>query len=274
MAGRATRSIRRRPLIRDRRPLYLQAVEAIQSYVSERGLAAGDRLPSEVELGALLGVGRSTIREAMGHLELARVVERRRGVGTVFMGGHGPAAVGLETLESLESLAARQGWRCQTKDIQIRPGKADDEQARRLEIEPGSPVSIITRDKARDGVPLAEMVSVVPASVIPIAALQIEFEDSITELMTRRHSPKVRFARAEVTAVPCDPRRARRLGVASGSPLLVMDEVFLGENGQVLAWNALYFVPSGIRLEVIRRAGPGPRLGPALGDGAMQQARR
>ncbi|HEY3209789.1 MAG TPA: GntR family transcriptional regulator [Actinomycetota bacterium] len=274
MAGRATRSIRRRPLIRDRRPLYLQAVEAIQSYVSERGLAAGDRLPSEVELGALLGVGRSTIREAMGHLELARVVERRRGVGTVFMGGHGPAAVGLETLESLESLAARQGWRCQTKDIQIRPGKADDEQARRLEIEPGSPVSIITRDKARDGVPLAEMVSVVPASVIPIAALQIEFEDSITELMTRRHSPKVRFARAEVTAVPCDPRRARRLGVASGSPLLVMDEVFLGENGQVLAWNVLYFVPSGIRLEVIRRAGPGPRLGPALGDGAMQQARR
>ena len=123
----ATRPVLRHPLIRDRRPLYLQAVEAIQSYVAERGLAAGERLPSEVELGALLGVGRSTIREAMGHLELARVVERRRGVGTVFLGSHGPAAVGLETLESLESLAARQGWRCQTKDVQIRPGRADDE---------------------------------------------------------------------------------------------------------------------------------------------------
>jgi DNA-binding GntR family transcriptional regulator len=112
------------------------------------------------------------------------------------------------------------------------------------------------------------MVSVVPAEVIPLSALEIEFEESITELMTRRHSPQVRFARAEVTAVPCDNRRARRLGVPSGSPLLVMDEVFLGESGQVLAWNVLYFVPSGIRLEVIRRTGPGPRLSPVVGDGA------
>jgi GntR family transcriptional regulator len=268
MAGRVMRTARH-ALVRDRRPLYLQAVEAIQTYVSDRGLAAGERLPSEVELGALLGVGRSTIREAMGHLELARVVERRRGVGTVFLGGHGPAAVGLETLESLESLAARQGWQCQTKDIKIRPAKADGEQARRLEIEPGSPVSIITRTKARDGIPLAEMESVVPAVVIPLATLQAEFEDSITELMTRRHSPQVRFARAEVTAISCDARRARRLGVVSGSPLLVMDEVFLGEGEQVLAWNVLYFVPRGIRLEVIRRAGPGPRLTPGQSDGEV-----
>jgi len=74
--------------------------------------------------------------------------------------------------------------------------------------------------------------------------------------------------------VSCDPRRARRLGVASGSPLLVMDEVFVGENGQILAWNVLYFLPSGIRLEVIRRAGPGPRLSPAHGDGVIRQVRR
>lgn len=273
MAGPAM-EIARHTLVRDRRPLYLQAVEAIQAYVADHGLAPGDRLPSEVELGALLGVGRSTIREAMGHLELARVVERRRGVGTVVVGAHGPAAVGLETLESLESLAARQGWRCQTKDVRIRTSEANDEQARRLEIQPGSPISVITRTKGRDGVPLAEMVSVVPAAVISPEALRKEFADSITELMTRRHSPQVRLARAEVTAIPCDPRRSQRLGVRSGSPLLVMDEVFLGEGGQVLAWNVLYFVPTGIRLEVIRRAGSGPRLSPARGDGVVRRGLR
>jgi GntR family transcriptional regulator len=273
MAEPETQS-RQQPLVRDRRPLYLQAVEAIQAYVSEHGLAAGDRLPSEVELGALLGVGRSTIREAMGHLELARVVERRRGVGTVYLGMHGPAAVGLETLESLEALAARQGWSCQTKDIQIRPGTADEEQAGRLEVEPGSPVSTITRTKARDGVPLAEMVSVVPASVIPFDTLRTEFKDSITELMTQRDGQQVRFARAEVTAVSCDPGRARRLSVPSGSPLLLMDEVFLGDAGEVLAWNLLYFVPSDIRLEVIRRAALGRRLAPALAEDTRRPPHR
>jgi GntR family transcriptional regulator len=257
------------PLARDRRPLYLLAVDAIQSLADSRGLRPGDRLPSEVELSNLFGVGRSTIREAMGHLELARVVERRRGVGTVFVGTHHPAAVGLERLESLESLAARQGWRCQTKDVRIRRSSADEQQASRLQIHPGGGVSVVTRTKSRDGVPLAEMVSVVPESIIPHAALELEFRDSITELMTRRHSPRVRLARAEVTAVRADAGRARRLGIVDGSPLLVLDEVFLGDGESILAWNVLYFVPSGIRLEVIRRTGPAPAPSEADGDGAV-----
>jgi GntR family transcriptional regulator len=265
--ARAEAPRRAHVLARDRRPLYLQAVEAIQWLVTDRGLGPGDRLPSEVELATLFGVGRSTIREAMGHLELARVVKRHRGVGTVLLepGWESPAAVGLETLESLESLAARQGWRCDTANLQIRPARANQEQAARLEVDPGSQVTIITRTKMRDGKPIAEMVSVVPERIVPFAALELEFETSITELMTRRHSPPVRLARAEVTAVACEPTLARRLGLRPGDPVLVMDELFLGDgdgDGHLpLAWNLLYFVPQGIRLEVIRRV-PGlhPRL--------------
>lgn len=39
----------------------------------------GDRLPAERELAAVLGVGRSTVREAMGRLLAAGVVDIRRG---------------------------------------------------------------------------------------------------------------------------------------------------------------------------------------------------
>lgn len=255
-------------LARDRRPLYLQAVEAIQHLVAARGLRPGDRLPSEVELATLFGVGRSTIREAMGHLELARVVERRRGVGTVLVGADPPAAVGLETLESLESLAARQGWRCATRNLHISPARADEEQARRLQVEPGTAVSIITRTKTRDGVPIAEMVSVVPERIVPFPALALEFESSITELMTRRHSPPVRLARAEVTAVACEPGLAGRLRLRPGDPVLLLDELFLGDGEVVLAWNLLYFVPRSIRLEVVRRAGGVHKEASRLGDGA------
>jgi GntR family transcriptional regulator len=246
------------PLARDRRPLYLQAVEAIQRLVADRHLRPGDRLPSEVDLASLFGVGRSTVREAMGHLELARVVERRRGVGTVLVGTDSPAAVGLETLESLESLAARQGWQCETTSLRIRPARAGAEQARRLEVDVGARVSIITRTKCRDGVPIAEMVSVVPEEIVPFAALEREFDTSITELMTRRHSPPVRLARAEVTAVACERSVANRLRIRPGDPVLVMDELFLGDEDVALAWNLLYFVPTSIRLEVIRRRGGKP----------------
>jgi DNA-binding GntR family transcriptional regulator len=111
------------------------------------------------------------------------------------------------------------------------------------------------------------MVSIVPASVIPFEALELEFDTSITELMTRRHSPPVLLARADVTAVAGDPGVARRLELAPGDPVLVMDELFLGQGDRVLAWNLLFFVPSSIRLEVIRRTSR-LRVGPSVsGDG-------
>jgi GntR family transcriptional repressor for pyruvate dehydrogenase complex len=45
-------------------------------------LQPGDRMPTEKELSAELGVGRSSIREAMRTLEMLNVIEIRHGIGT------------------------------------------------------------------------------------------------------------------------------------------------------------------------------------------------
>ena len=45
-------------------------------------LKPGDKLPNEFELAAKLGVGRSTVREAIKALVSRNVVEIRRGAGT------------------------------------------------------------------------------------------------------------------------------------------------------------------------------------------------
>ena len=50
--------------------------------IRARGLAPGTRMPSERELQQALGVGRSTIREAMTGLAVLGVVEIRHGEGT------------------------------------------------------------------------------------------------------------------------------------------------------------------------------------------------
>src|SRR5262249_6573674 len=160
-----------------RRPLYIQAVEPILKLVSDRQLKPGDRLPSEVELAAVFGVGRSTIREAIRHLELSGLVERRRGIGTVLVRAETPVEMGLERLESLETLARRQGWHCGTANVEIEAMRATHEQAESLHIEPGAPVSVITRIKTRDSKPFAEMVSIVPAAVVPFAELKATFRE-------------------------------------------------------------------------------------------------
>nr|WP_245198211.1 FadR/GntR family transcriptional regulator [Jiella mangrovi] len=51
-------------------------------FVANTGLSVGDKLPSEHEIMAALGVGRSTVREAIRQLQALGVVETRKGLGT------------------------------------------------------------------------------------------------------------------------------------------------------------------------------------------------
>jgi DNA-binding GntR family transcriptional regulator len=160
--------------------------------------------------------------------------------------------MGLERLESLESLARRQGWTCGTKGVRVERSAATDPQAERLGIAAGDPVAIVSRIKTRDGKAFAEMISVLPESVATAAELRATFKDSITDLLAGS-ARRVRFARAEVTAAAAAGERARQLKVKAGQPLVVVDEVFVAEDGKPLAWNMLYFVPGALRLEVLRR---------------------
>jgi len=57
-------------------------LDALADMIERAGLGVGDRLPPEVALAAQLGVGRSTIREALNRWEGLGIIRRRRGDGT------------------------------------------------------------------------------------------------------------------------------------------------------------------------------------------------
>src|SRR3954451_19952488 len=59
-----------------------QIASRLIALISERQLKAGDRLPPERELAALMGVSRSSLREALRALAMLGVMEMRQGDGT------------------------------------------------------------------------------------------------------------------------------------------------------------------------------------------------
>lgn len=85
--------------------------ERMTSLILERGLRAGDPLPNEQELMALLGVGRHPLREAMKALQAVGIVEIRHGFGT-YVG-----SVGLQSLEDGLAFRMRQSMRGDLHDI-------------------------------------------------------------------------------------------------------------------------------------------------------------
>lgn len=98
-------------------------VERIQEMIAERGLAFGDPLPTERELGALFGASRNTVREALQYLKAYGIVEIRPKAGAVLANRQNHALVRLMTLHhqiSPASFLEVQGFR---KIIEVGAGE-------------------------------------------------------------------------------------------------------------------------------------------------------
>lgn len=66
----------------ENKKMFIQIVKQLRELILEQQIEPGDKLPSERMLSELLGVGRSSIREALRSLELLGLIETRHGGGT------------------------------------------------------------------------------------------------------------------------------------------------------------------------------------------------
>jgi GntR family transcriptional repressor for pyruvate dehydrogenase complex len=98
-----------RPVKKQR--VYVAVAEQILDMVRSGRFSEGSKLPTERQLGELLGVSRASIREALSSLEFIGVLESRVGDGTYVLGPGAAPARGLAMLEDQHSpfdiLAAR-----------------------------------------------------------------------------------------------------------------------------------------------------------------------
>ena len=80
-------------------------LDAMAEMIERAGLEVGDRLPPEVAIASALGVGRSTIREALNRWEGLGLIRRRRGDGTYLTAKVRTSKGPLSTMVQLEGEA-------------------------------------------------------------------------------------------------------------------------------------------------------------------------
>ncbi len=111
-----------------------QVTDAMADYVEAAGLQAGDQLPTERELTTALGVGRSTIREAIRHFQALGVIETRKGSGTYLLKPiskrtlHMPLSLETANLRDalLLTLQVRRGLECEAGMVAAQMRTAED----------------------------------------------------------------------------------------------------------------------------------------------------
>lgn len=240
----------------DHRPLYVRAAEAIKDIVVAEQLPLGARLPPEHVLCARLGVGRSTVREALKALEREGMLVSRQGAGT-FIAGRQPALrAGIGTLRSTTSLIRDAGFTPGSRLLASRSGTADDTVAEWLGAPPGTPVVWIERVRTADGRPLCFVFDVLPGEDGLLRAYRAARPDSLLDFLRQHGGAVVGQSFCEIRAAAAVAEVAAALEVAAGTPLLRLDQRHLDSAGHCLFFSRSFWRTDAFAFNLLRSTEP------------------
>lgn len=213
----------------------------------------GERLPAEPKLARQLGVSRATLREAMRTFEGAGLIRRRQGVGTFVVSSLHIIDSGLEVLESIETLAKKIDLDVTMGSLKISEVVANEEQARALEITPGTTLVQVVRVINTEDRPVAYLIDVLPEDVLIPQDLEEEFTGSVLDFLLQRGSLDLANSRTEIRAVAATSEIARALEIQRGDVLLMFVARLFTGMGRVVDYSMSYFLPGFFRFHVVRR---------------------
>lgn len=210
-------------------PLYYQLSQELERMIRDGDVLPGERIDTEVDLAAKLGLSRPTVRQAIQDLVNRGLLVRRRGVGTQVLHSQMRRSVELTSLYDDLSEAKHSPT---TSVLSFSTKPADEKLAKELRIPVGERVLNLKRLRMMDGRPLAIMRNWLPASLLTTTKEELE-ATGLYELL-RRNGINLRIANQRIGAASASAAEARLLGVKQGSALLVMERTAFDDTGRVV----------------------------------------
>lgn len=199
-------------------PLY----EQIEAILVERirRLSPGARLPSDRDLAQEFGVSFVTARQAVSRLAADGLVERHVGRGTFVAGAR--LEKNMSGLTSFSEDMGRRGLAVHSQVLECAVRPAGLLVAQALQITENSPVVHIRRVRFADRVPMAIEAVNLHALAFPGLGDEDFSRQSLYEVLERRYGVTLAVARGVLSAATPSSEEAQMLGIARGTPLLVV----------------------------------------------------
>jgi GntR family transcriptional regulator len=230
-------------------------IDAIREAILTGQYAEGSQLPSEAELGKMLGVSRTTLREALRALEGQGLIVRRRGLGT-FVSGL-PIIKDLSLNFGITKMIEDAGHTPGTKGIKIRRETASPSIAADLELDEGSAVIVVERVRTQDGKPIVWSVNTIPLARIGKNALE-DFKpetESLYEYYASTLKIGIAYGNAELLPVSATAQLAAILEVRKGFPLMRITQTDYDANNRPILHSVDYHIPGSYKF-IVKRKGP------------------
>lgn len=212
-------------------PRYAQIEDDLRRQIGDGTLSLGSRLPAEQDLARRYGVARMTVRQALGRLSAAGIVERRHGVGT-FVASTKTERVTSRLLGFREDALAH-GLQPATEVIGkgLAPLGAAD--ANLLGADEGTVALTVTRLRFTDGEAIG-LNTVLILQPYATTLQTIDWTASFYAGAAERLGLEISEVDQTIESVRADPETARQLGIANGAPLLRVTRITYLASGERL----------------------------------------
>ena len=232
-----------------------QTVLAIQEAIKQGKFPAGSQLPSEMELLQMLGVSRTTLREALRILEEQRLIRKRRGLGTFVM--ERAIVKDLSRNFGITEMISQAGYTPGMRDVQIKLDKASKTLAEKMGIPENSTMAVIERVRTANQIPVVWTRDIMPEQYLGgwMPTLSVLNQSSLYECLERYANIRIISGVASFSAVQAGREIAEKLEIQRNALLLLIDQLDSDQIQRSVLYSTEYHLTDKFNF-IIHRKGP------------------
>jgi GntR family transcriptional regulator len=232
-----------------------QTVLAIQEAIKQGRFTAGSQLPSEMELLQMLGVSRTTLREALRILGEQRLIRKKRGRGTFVM--ERAIIKDLSRNFGITEMISQAGYTPGMRDVEIKLDKASKTLAEKFEIPEGSALVVIERVRTADQIPVVWTRDIMPEQYLDgwMPTLTSLNQNSLYECLERYANLRIVTGTASFSAVQAGREIAEKLEIQRNTLLLLIDQMDNDQHQRSVLYSTEYHLTDKFNF-IVHRKGP------------------
>jgi|GEM_PF-2732769 len=220
-------------------------------------LHTDNQLFTESELCKAFNVSRSTIREALTGLEQKGLIYKKQGLGTFVKTPFVQLQTGLETLESIETIANRLNIPTRMGELSVLERTIERVEAEKLKMPLNTSVLDIRRLIFTGDQPIAFLIDILPKSFISMDDLSYGFSGSILDILIRQNNVDVDHSTCVLSVEDfVDETIYPKLNKAANDFLIIINSVIFSSQNKPIEITKSFLDPFYFKFNVNRQVAP------------------
>lgn len=203
----------------------------------------------------MMGISRTTLREALRILEEQRFIRKRRGLGTFVM--ERAIVKDLSQNFGITEMISQAGYTAGTRDATISVDQAPKDIVEKLNILDHSKVVVIERVRTANGTPIVWTRDILPKSFLGNWMPTVQELDGVSlyEGLGRHTNIRIFNGTASFSPVQANREIAEKLSIPRNTLLLLIEQVDHDQNERPVLYSAEYHLTDKFNF-IVHRKGP------------------